>query len=69
VWSRHKTPRHMGGCNLHGFTARRHAPRHFDPVESKRAKQRMLNYHWQDQSLYFKGLLVLRPKDRMGLVV
>jgi transposase InsO family protein len=40
-----------------------------DPVESKRAKQRILNYHWQDQSLYFKGLLMPRPEDRMGLVV
>jgi len=40
-----------------------------DPVESKRARKRILNYHWQDQSLYFKGLLVPRPEDRMGLVV
>jgi hypothetical protein len=40
-----------------------------DPVESKRARKRVLNYHWQDQSLYFKGLLVPRPEDRMGLVV
>jgi hypothetical protein len=40
-----------------------------DLVESKRAKKRILNYHWQDQSLYFKGLLVPRPEDRMGLVV
>jgi hypothetical protein len=40
-----------------------------NPVESKRARKRILNYHWQDQSLYFKGLLVPRPKDRMGLVV
>ncbi len=29
----------------------------------------MLNYHWQGQSLYFKGLLVPKPADRMGLVV
>jgi len=40
-----------------------------DPVESKRAKKKTLNYHLQDQSLYFKGLLVPRPEDRMGLVV
>jgi hypothetical protein len=40
-----------------------------DLVESKRAKKRILNYHWQDQSLYFKDLLVPRPEDRMGLVV
>jgi hypothetical protein len=40
-----------------------------DHLESKRARKRMLNYHWQGQSLYFKGLLVPRPADRMGLVV
>jgi len=40
-----------------------------DPLESKRARKRILNYHWQGQSLYFKGLLVPRPADRMGLVV
>jgi hypothetical protein len=40
-----------------------------DHLESKRARKRVLNYHWQGQSLYFKGLLVPRPADRMGLVV
>ncbi len=40
-----------------------------DPVESKRARKRILNYHWQGQSLYFKGLLVQRLEDRIGLVV
>jgi len=40
-----------------------------DPVEVKRARKRVSNYHWQDQSLYFKGLLVPRPEDCMGLVV
>ncbi len=40
-----------------------------DPVEAKRARKRVLNYHWQDQSLYFKGLLVPRLEDRMGLMV
>jgi hypothetical protein len=44
-------------------------PATVDPVESKRARKRILNYHWQGQSLYFKGLLVLRPEDRIGLVV
>jgi len=39
-----------------------------DPVESKRAKKRISNYHWQDQLLYFKGLFVPRLEDRMGLV-
>jgi hypothetical protein len=44
-------------------------PATVDPVESKRARKRILNYHWQGQSLYFKGLLVPRPEDRIGLVV
>jgi len=44
-------------------------PNTVDPVESKRVRKRKLNYHWQDQSLYFKGLRVPRPEDHMGLVV
>jgi hypothetical protein len=44
-------------------------PDTIDPGESKRAKKRISNYHWQDQSLYFKDLLVPRLEDRMGLVV
>ncbi|CAM6047524.1 unnamed protein product [Sphagnum compactum] len=44
-------------------------PATVDPLESKRARNRTLNYHWQGQSLYFKGLLVPRPEDRMGLVI
>jgi transposase InsO family protein len=44
-------------------------PATVDHLESKRARKRMINYHWQGQSLYFKGLLVPRPADRMGLVV
>jgi hypothetical protein len=44
-------------------------PTTVDPLESKRARKRILNYHWQGQSLYFKRLLVPKPEDRMGLVV
>jgi len=40
-----------------------------DPLESKRARKRMLNYHWHERLLYFKGLLVPRPADCMELVV
>ncbi len=40
-----------------------------DPKECKRTRKRILNYHWQDQSLYFKGLFVPRLEDRMGLVI
>jgi hypothetical protein len=40
-----------------------------DPLESKRARKRMLNYHWQGQSLYFKDRLVPKPEGRLGLVV
>jgi hypothetical protein len=48
---------------------RRVLPATIDSLESKRARKRILNYHWQGQSLYFKGLLVPKPEDRMGLVV
>jgi len=34
-----------------------------DIEECKRARKRVLNYHWQDQSLYFKRLFVPRPED------
>ncbi|CAK9266640.1 unnamed protein product [Sphagnum jensenii] len=44
-------------------------PATVDPLESKRARKRILNYHWQGQSLYFKGLLVPKPEDHIGLVV
>jgi len=44
-------------------------PDTIDPGESKRAKKRISNYHWRDQSLYFKDLLVPRPEDHMGLVI
>ncbi len=44
-------------------------PATVDPLESKRARKRILNYHWQGQSLYFKGLLVPKLEDRMALVV
>jgi hypothetical protein len=40
-----------------------------DSLELKRARKRILDYHWQGQSLYFKGLLVPKPEDRMTLVV
>ncbi len=28
-----------------------------------------MNYHWQDQRLYFKGLFVLKPKEKMGPII
>jgi hypothetical protein len=40
-----------------------------DLEECKRTRKRILNYHWQDQRLYFKGLFVPRLKDRMGLII
>jgi hypothetical protein len=44
-------------------------PVSIDPIESKRARKRILNYHWQGQSLYFRDRLVPEPKDRLELVV
>jgi hypothetical protein len=40
-----------------------------NPPESKRVRKRVLNYHWQGQSLYFRNRLVPKPGDRLGLVV
>jgi transposase InsO family protein len=42
-------------------------PTTIDSLESKRTRKRILNYHWQGQSLYFKGLLVPKPEDRMEM--
>jgi hypothetical protein len=44
-------------------------PVSIDSIESKRARKRILNYHWQGQSLYFRDRLVPEPKDRLELVV
>ncbi len=40
-----------------------------DLEESKRAKKRVSNYCWKEQRLYFKGLLVPKPEERIALVV
>jgi len=36
--------------------------------ESKRARKRAMHYCWKDERLYFKGLCVPRPEDRLKLV-
>ncbi len=36
--------------------------------ESKRARKRVMHYCWKDERLYFKGLCVPRPEDRLKLV-
>jgi hypothetical protein len=40
-------------------------PNTVDPMESKRARKKILNYHLQDQSFYFKRLFMPRPEDHM----
>jgi hypothetical protein len=40
-----------------------------DLEECKRIRKRTLNYHWQDERLYFEGLFVPRLEDRMGLII
>jgi hypothetical protein len=35
-----------------------------DHEESKRVRKRVTNYCWKEQKLYFKGLLVPKPKER-----
>jgi hypothetical protein len=36
--------------------------------ESKRARKRVSKYCWKEQRLYFKGLIVPKPEERMSLV-
>jgi hypothetical protein len=39
-----------------------------DLQESKRARKRAMHYCWKDERLYFKGLCVPKPEDRLKLV-
>jgi hypothetical protein len=43
-------------------------PDTIDLEESKRARKRITNYCWKEERLYFKGLYVPKPKERMRLV-
>jgi len=40
-----------------------------DLEESKKAKKKITNYCWKEQRLYFKGLFVPKPKERMAFVI
>jgi hypothetical protein len=44
-------------------------PNTIDFEECKRARKRIMNYHWHDQRLYFKGLFVPKPEEKMGLII
>jgi hypothetical protein len=39
-----------------------------DPQISKRARRRVTHYYWKNEKLYFKGLCVPKPEDRLKLV-
>jgi hypothetical protein len=39
-----------------------------DPHASKRARRRVTHYCWKNEKLYFKGLYVPKPEDRLKLV-
>ncbi len=39
-----------------------------DIEEGKRVRKRVSNYCWKEQSLYFKGLLVPKPEERLSMV-
>ncbi len=39
-----------------------------DVVEIDQAKKRLLNYHWREDTLFFKDLVVPKPKERHVLV-
>jgi hypothetical protein len=40
-----------------------------DLEESKRARKIITNYCWKEHRLYFKGLFVPKPKERITLVI
>jgi len=40
-----------------------------DFEESKKAKNRIINYCWEEQRLYFKGLFMLKLEEIMALVI
>jgi hypothetical protein len=39
-----------------------------DPQTSKRTRRRVTHYCWKNEKLYFKGLCVPKPEDRLKLV-
>jgi hypothetical protein len=44
-------------------------PDTMDLEESKRAKKRITNYCWKEQTIYFKRLFVPKLEERMALVI
>ncbi len=44
-------------------------PDTMDLEEGKRARKRANNYCWKGQKLYFKGLYVPKPEERIPLVI
>jgi len=43
-------------------------PNAIDLQESKRARKRVMHYCWKEERLYFKGLCMPKPEDRLKLV-
>ncbi len=39
-----------------------------DVIEVDQAKKRLLNYHWREYTLFFKNMVVLKPKEKKMLV-
>jgi len=39
-----------------------------DVIEVDRTKKRLFNYHWRKDTLFFKNLVVPKPKERKVLV-
>jgi hypothetical protein len=37
-------------------------------IEVDQTKRRLLNYHWREDTLFFKNLMVPKPKERLVLV-
>jgi hypothetical protein len=39
-----------------------------DVIEVDRAKRRLLHYHWREDMLFFKNMVMLKHKERKALI-
>jgi hypothetical protein len=39
-----------------------------DVIQVDQAKKRLLNYHWREDTLFFKNMVVPKPKEKQVLV-
>jgi hypothetical protein len=39
-----------------------------EAIDIERTKKRMMHYYWQEYTLYFQNLMVLKPKDKSQII-